>query len=162
MNPGFEHRNRWVILALIVALLPLAACRGTSDEEEAGGNEPARVEPVEGTDVSRVILTAKAAERLGIRTATVQNGEGRHAELTVMPYSALVYDTNGRAWAYTSPAQLTFVRSRLTIRSSDRRCLMYALIVAVVTCESFMLPKNATTCLMRPSASVSDFRSLTW
>ena len=36
------------------------------------------------------------------------------------------------------------VRSRLTIRSSDRRCLIYALIVAVVTCESFMLPKNAT------------------
>jgi hypothetical protein len=115
VNPGFEHCNRWVIVALIVALLPLAACRGTSDEAGPGGNEPARVEAVEGTDVSRVILTAKAAERLGIRTATVQNGEGRHAELTVIPYSALVYDTNGRAWAYTSPEQLTFVRSRLTV-----------------------------------------------
>jgi len=115
MNKGFEHRNRWVIVALIVALLPLAACGGTSDEAAADGDEPARVEPVAGTDVSRVILTAKAAERLGIRTATVQTGEGRQAELTVMPYSALVYDTNGRAWAYTRPEQLTFVRSRLTI-----------------------------------------------
>ena len=120
MNKGFEHRNRWVILVLIVALLPLAACGGTSDES-AEGDEPAKVEPVEGTDVSRVILTAKAAERLGIRTATVQNGEGRHAELTVMPYSALVYDTNGRAWAYTSPEQLTFVRSRLTIERIEEQ-----------------------------------------
>jgi hypothetical protein len=121
VNKGFEHRNRWVIVALIIALLPLAACRGTSDEAGAGGNEPARVEPVEGTDVSRVILTARAAERLGIRTATVRNGEGRQAELTVMPYSALVYDTNGRAWAYTSPEQLTFVRSRLTIERIEEQ-----------------------------------------
>jgi hypothetical protein len=121
VNKGFEHRNRWVIVVLIVALLPSAACRGTSEEAGAEGNEPARVEPVEGTDVSRVILTARAVERLGIRTATVQNGEGRHAELTVMPYSALVYDTNGRAWAYTSPEQLTFVRSRLTIERIEEQ-----------------------------------------
>jgi hypothetical protein len=121
VNKGFEHRNRWVIVVLIVALLPSAACRGTSEEAGAEGNEPARVEPVEGTDVSRVILTARAAERLGIRTATVQNGEGRQAELTVMPYSALVYDTNGRAWAYTSPEQLTFVRSRLTIERIEEQ-----------------------------------------
>jgi hypothetical protein len=121
VNKGFEHRNRWVIVVLIVALLPSAACRGTSEEAGAQGNEPARVEPVEGTDVSRVILTARAVERLGIRTATVQNGEGRQAELTVMPYSALVYDTNGRAWAYTSPEQLTFVRSRLTIERIEEQ-----------------------------------------
>ena len=121
MNKGFEHRNRWVIVALIVALLPLAACGRTSDEAAAEGDEPAKVEPVEGTDVSRVILTARAVERLGIRTATVQNGEGRQAELTVMPYSALVYDTNGRAWAYTSPEQLTFVRSRLTIERIEEQ-----------------------------------------
>jgi hypothetical protein len=121
VNKGFEHRNRWVIVVLIVALLPSAACRGTSEEAGAEGNEPARVEPVEGTDVSRVILAARAVERLGIRTATVQNGEGRQAELTVMPYSALVYDTNGRAWAYTSPEQLTFVRSRLTIERIEEQ-----------------------------------------
>jgi hypothetical protein len=120
VNKGFEHRNRWVIVALIVALLTLAACGGTSDEA-AEGDEPARVEPVEGTDVSRVILSAKAAERLGIRTATVRNGEGRQADLTVMPYSALVYDTNGRAWAYTSPEQLTFVRSPLTIERIEEQ-----------------------------------------
>jgi hypothetical protein len=38
-----------------------------------------------------------------------------------MPYSALVYDTNGRAWAYTSPEQLTFVRSRLTIERIEEQ-----------------------------------------
>ena len=32
-----------------------------------------------------------------------------------MPYAALLYDTDGRAWAYTSPEPLIFVRSRLTI-----------------------------------------------
>src|SRR5438477_11796254 len=57
----------------------------------------------------------------------------------------------------TVPSRFRTVRSRLTSRSSARRCLMYALIVAVVTCESFILPKYATRCLIRPSASVNDF-----
>ena len=62
--------NRWVIVALIIAGLILSACGRTSDTSSQG--EPAEVERIEGSDLSRVILSAKAAERLGIQTAPVR------------------------------------------------------------------------------------------
>ena len=65
--------NRWVIMALIIAGLQLAACGGTSDT--ASKSEPAEVERIEGTDVSRVILSLRAAERLDIQTAPVRDEE---------------------------------------------------------------------------------------
>ncbi len=47
-------------------LLGLAGCGGSSDERRAR-SEPAKVEHVEGTNLSRVILTPEAAQRLDIR-----------------------------------------------------------------------------------------------
>ena len=42
------------------------------------GDAPATVEPIEGTDLLRVILTAEAAERLDMQTGTVEDdGAGR-------------------------------------------------------------------------------------
>ena len=68
------------------------------------------VEPVEGTDLSRITLTADAAERLDIQTAPVEAaGEGAQ-QRTVIPYSAVFYESNGETWAYTNPEPLTFVR----------------------------------------------------
>jgi hypothetical protein len=108
--------KRWIIVALLLIVLPLAACtRGESEESAAGGEEPAMIEPVEGTDLSRITLTSKAAERIGVQTAVVRSEEDAEISMTVMPYSALVYDTEGRAWAYTSSDPLTFVRAPLTV-----------------------------------------------
>jgi hypothetical protein len=109
--------KRWIIVALLlIVLAALAACtRGESEESAAGGEEPAKIEPVEGTDLSRITLTTKAAERIDVQTTVVRSGEGAETAMTVMPYSALVYDTEGRAWAYTSSDPLTFVRAPLTV-----------------------------------------------
>jgi hypothetical protein len=106
-----EHIRRWQVLILVLAALPLAACQGGSEEEEEGGDEPARIVPVEGSDTSRVILTAQAAERLGIQTAPVRDVAGG----TVIPYSAVVYDPDGKTWAYANPEPLTFLRSAITV-----------------------------------------------
>lgn len=65
--------NRWVVVVLIIAGLQPLACAGTS--ETSGKSEPAEVERIEGTDLNRVILTAKAAERLDIQTAPVRDVE---------------------------------------------------------------------------------------
>jgi len=62
--------NRWVTMAMIVAGVQLAACGGTSDTSSK--SVPAEVERIEGEDVSRVILSARAAERLDIQTAPVR------------------------------------------------------------------------------------------
>lgn len=67
-----QHRNRTIVAALVIAGLPLAAC---SESEAPAHIAPATVEHIEGTDVSRVILSAKAAERLGVETATVEERE---------------------------------------------------------------------------------------
>lgn len=56
------------IVALLVAGLQISAC---SDADAPTKIQPATVEHIEGTDLSRVVLTPKAAERLGIETAAV-------------------------------------------------------------------------------------------
>jgi hypothetical protein len=83
--------------------------------------DPTRVEAVAGTDdLHRVILTAEAAERLDVQTVPVGEGEGEGMkQRTVVPYAAVLYETNGETWAYTSPEPLTFVRHRIVVESID-------------------------------------------
>jgi hypothetical protein len=56
-------------VVLIIAGLQLAAC--TPDSATPGKPEPAHIEHIEGTDLNRVVLTEKAAERLDIQMAPV-------------------------------------------------------------------------------------------
>jgi hypothetical protein len=110
-----DNHKSWILVTLLLVVLPLGACTRAQEDNAGGGEEPATVEPVAGTNLSRIVLTARAAERIGIETATVQNGMGAQAQLSVLPYSALVYDTDGRTWAYTSTDELTFLRAPLTV-----------------------------------------------
>ena len=104
-------------LTTIVAVLSLVACTPVSTDYERE-HEPAEVEPIEGTDVSRVILEAKAAERLGIQTVPVRPMEGSATQL-VIPYGAVLYDAEGDTWTYTSPAHLTYVRESISVESIE-------------------------------------------
>lgn len=101
-----KHVPHLVIVILIFAGFLLAACGApipVTGEKEA----PSKLEPIEGTDLSRVILTEKAAERIGVETVPV-NGR-------VVPYSAVIYDIEGNTWIYTNPSPLTFVRAPIII-----------------------------------------------
>ena len=109
-----QHRKRLIVLVAIVAGLLLAACGGQTSADEAGNGEPAKVEPVDGTELNRVILSAKAAERLDIQTALVQVESGG-TQQTVIPYAAVLYDPNGETWTYTSPEPLVFVRQDISV-----------------------------------------------
>lgn len=60
----------WAAVAVMFAGLLLVACGGASDS--AVKIKAATLEPIDGTDVSRVILTADAAERLGVATTPVR------------------------------------------------------------------------------------------
>jgi hypothetical protein len=101
-------------LVLIAGVVSLSACGEASsgyDYETASHHEPAKLEPIKGTDVQRVIFDAKAAERVGLQTAPIrQNG---HA--TLIPYDAVIYDADGNAYAYTAPEPLTYVRQEISI-----------------------------------------------
>jgi hypothetical protein len=111
------RRSRRILVAagLLVVGLQLSACTQESAEAEGGGVEPARVEHVEGSDVSRLTLTAKAAERLGIKTRPVIAGPIRGKQRSVIPYSAVLYDAKGDTWVYVNPEPRTYVRERITV-----------------------------------------------
>ena len=99
-----KHFNRLAIVVLIVASL-LSACGPKTETVEKVS--PSMLEPIEGTDLSRVILTEKAAERIGVQTVQASGLE--------VPYAAMIWDTEGNTWVYTNPEPLTFVRAAIVI-----------------------------------------------
>lgn len=110
-----RYLERWVLVLVIVAALPLSACGGGS--EPVSVSEPATVEHLEGSEFSRVTLSARAADRLGIETASVRDapsGSGGAAR-KVVPYAAVLYGTDGATWVYTNPERLVFVRDRIEV-----------------------------------------------
>ena len=109
-------RHGWLVALLIVTGLAFLACTRTSTETR-NGSDPAKVEPIEGTDVGRVTLSSDAAQRLDVQTAPVRelrDGHGGRARM-VIPYAAVLYDPSGDTWAYTNPAPLVFVRARISV-----------------------------------------------
>ena len=65
-----QHLNRWIVVILIIATLPLAAC--SQKPPSASAPKPAVIEPIEGSDFKRVVLTEKATQRLDIQTASLR------------------------------------------------------------------------------------------
>src|SRR5882672_6459559 len=59
-------------------------------------DEVAIVEPIQGTDTSRITLTADAAQRLGLQTDTVTSTQLDGKRQLVIPYAAVFYDASGR------------------------------------------------------------------
>jgi hypothetical protein len=126
-----QHGNQWKAPALLLIgalALGVSACgRAPAAEDGEGASGEARVERVEGTENSRVILTQRAADRLGIQMAEVREarvaakpaaiGQRRAGRITakIIPYAAVLYDEHGDTWAYTSPAPLTFIRKRIGV-----------------------------------------------
>jgi hypothetical protein len=98
--------NRLLIVVLVLAGFLLSACGGSipvTGEKTA----PSKLEPIEGSELQRVILTEKAAERIGVETVAVSGSE--------IPYQAVIYDIEGNTWIYTMPEPLTFVREPIVI-----------------------------------------------
>jgi hypothetical protein len=94
--------KRFTAVALIAGVV-LSGCAKSSefDSEEAENEGVAKVEN------DQVILTAQAAQRIGVKTAPA-------TERTI-PYAAVFYDENGKAYAFTSPGRLTYVQTPVTV-----------------------------------------------
>lgn len=103
-----KNFNRWMILMLILTgLVSACAPKAVSSTKI----DPVKLEPIEGTDFKRVILTENAARRLDIKTVEA-GGDS-------IPYASVIYDTEGNTWVYTNPAPLTFVRAPIFIDHID-------------------------------------------
>jgi hypothetical protein len=105
-------------LVLIAGVVSLSACGEASsgyDYETATHHVPAKLEPIKGTDVQRVIFDAEGAKRVGLQTAPIrQNGQK-----TVVPYDAVIYTPDGSEYTYTAPKPLTYVRQEIEIKRVD-------------------------------------------
>jgi uncharacterized lipoprotein YbaY len=122
-----------VMLSLAAAVvLALAGCGSASGPAEPA---PATIKPVAGSRVQQVQLSATAAHRLGIQTQPVRPAGGarpghagalaaRASAGTVIPYSAVVYDTDGSTWTYVNTSGRTFVRDRITVAAIEGRSAM--------------------------------------
>lgn len=120
------------VLIPIMAALPLTGCLQESTADAAEQHHgPAVVEHVDGTDLGRITLTPRAAERLGVQTSPVRTAPAASSDgagaATVMPYGALLYDAHGDTWTYTNPAPHVFIRHPITV---DRIAGDLAILVA--------------------------------
>jgi hypothetical protein len=101
-------------LVLIACVVTLSACGEASsgyDYETASHHVPAKLEPIKGTDVQRVIFDAEAAKRVGLKTAQIR----QDGQETVIPYDAVIYGADGNTYTYTAPEPLTYVRQQINI-----------------------------------------------
>jgi hypothetical protein len=113
-TPGCPRR--WLVVAgLLAAGLQLSACTQQAAEAEGATNEPATVEQVAGSDVRRLTLTARAVERLGIKTAPVRRATVEGRDRTIVPYGAVLYDATGATWVYVSDEPRSYLRERIAV-----------------------------------------------
>ena len=107
------------MLMILGCLALLAAC---SDDEPPAKVPPADWEAIEGSDLKRLTLQPRAAERLAIETGAVleqavpaRDGTPSGTPRLVVPYSAVIYDPNGGTWTYVNPEGLVYYREPLVI-----------------------------------------------
>jgi hypothetical protein len=127
MRDGKESKRTklWMAKALTIGMLLLLPHSETLAKEMK--NSPAKVEPIPGSDVSLVTLIEPAIQRLGIEVGAVRELQwqrrgttGTSPELRkVIPYSAVIYDTSGRAWTYTVSGPFVYFRQRISIDFSE-------------------------------------------
>jgi len=106
-----------VLVAVATAVTLTVRAYPTASEGPAATSDAGRVETVSGSDLKRVVLTAQAAGRIGIKTGQIQPAQIGAKQQLAIPYAAVLYDANGGAWTYTNPEPLVFVRQRLNIDS---------------------------------------------
>ena len=111
--------NRWMTALLVAACLPLASCRKMEKEASDEGEQKAATvvhqEDKHPDQPALITLTEEAAKRIDVQTADIQDVDVKGAKQKVMPYAALMYDTEGETWTFTNAEPLTFVRQKIKV-----------------------------------------------
>jgi hypothetical protein len=143
-----QRNNPWLIVlallagsqALFIGNLLYNQQAANSQKPTLARQSPALVEAIPNSKVKQVTLTAKAAERLGIKLAKVgeetgveprpvagaaQSGGNLMLAGTAIapevknrrfvPYGAVLYELDGSTWVYSNPAPLTYIRQPIKI-----------------------------------------------
>ena len=122
--PRRAGRRAAAALVALLAGVSLPACQEVTSADRAHYS-PATISPVAGgaDGPPSVTLTREGADRISIATGRVAQRAGRK----VIPYAALLYEKDGRAFVYTNPRGLTYVRARIEVdRVAGRSVLLHA------------------------------------
>lgn len=106
-----------LVALLVVGSLYLSAC--SAKPEAPAEAPPVQVDHLTGEQPTRLTLTEDAIKRLDLQTDSVQVATVNGVEQTLIPYSSLIYDTNGGTWVYTSPQAGTYFRTAVQVESID-------------------------------------------
>lgn len=110
------------VIVIVAALVTVLVSLRTGESESTSGEahvSPATVEHVAGSDIARITLTERAAQRLDIQTAETTMQPAAGGQGLVVPYASLIYDAEGGTWTYTNPEPLVFERAAVTVDSVD-------------------------------------------
>ena len=103
---------------VIGAAAILAGCATATPAEDT----PALIKPVAGSQIPQLQLTGArgpaAGHRNPARSADEAAGQPAHE---VIPYAAVVYDTDGSTWTYVNTAARTYEREPITVDRDRRR-----------------------------------------
>lgn len=109
-----------LIASVVTATLMLAGC-GTAHVHN--DPPPAIVQPVPGSAVKQIRLTEQTVHRLGITTQAVHIAkarlDNRGRAHKIIPYSAVVYDSNGSTWAFVNVGPRTFMRESIAVAAIE-------------------------------------------
>ncbi len=97
-----------------VALLVAGVIAGCGASSEPTVPASSHVVHVPGTSETRIVLSSVGAQRIGLRTARVESSRGKAGSIAI-PYSAVIYDPNGRTFAFTALSPLTYTENAITI-----------------------------------------------
>lgn len=105
-----------ITLALV---LSMAGCSGDSPPDVEAPVTLTDVRAADGTEIKQVRLADEAVERLGITTGEVGQAvvtvDGVSGRRLVIPYAAIVYDSDGSTWSYVNTAPGTYTRARVRV-----------------------------------------------
>jgi hypothetical protein len=116
MCNSLQNRAATLMLGVSLCVLPSMSAFATGEANAASVKQvkPSKVEKIAGSDLKRVTLTQKAAERLDIKIGMMAtNAVG----VMTAPYAAIVYDGKGKTWVYTNPEPLVYVRAPVAVES---------------------------------------------
>jgi hypothetical protein len=119
-----KDKKGWFAATALVISLGLVGCGEVASAGSAPeGPAAAQLSEPDQNGVKAVTLSAQAAQRLGIASAPIRGVAYRSSHATqsklIMPYAALVYDEDGKTWAYVITHPLTYVRQPVSVDHID-------------------------------------------
>jgi hypothetical protein len=106
-----SSRRSYRSVLLLAAGVALSGCQVAAQGADPELAEVATVEAAEDGGPGVITLSESADQRLGIVTTPVATDPAG----LVVPYAALVYETDGSTWVFIRTAPLTYERALVTV-----------------------------------------------